>query len=119
MAFDFEGTVVAATIGVFARPIVVFPVASQPGSIPYSARGVFTTGPVDVITEAGAVLSDQKTTLGIRLSDFAVRPVMKDWVNIPANGANYPALGWFEISDVDPDGEGHAKCELKRLEPQP
>lgn len=117
MAFDFEGTVLATTVGQFARPIVVFPVASQPGEPPYNARGVFSSKPVDVMTEGGAVYSDQVSTLGIRYSEFLFRPLARDWVTIPANGT-YPALGDYEIQDVDDDGEGHAKLTLKKREPQ-
>jgi hypothetical protein len=54
MTINFVKTVYLPCFGVFARPIIVRPVASQPGAPPYSARGIFDSEEIDIETLDGA-----------------------------------------------------------------
>ena len=98
----------------YARQVVVTPIASQPGAPAYGNRGVYITSPVDIMTEAGVVFSDQKTMLRIRLAEYPIPPIVKDQIYIPPE-ANYPEVGSFEVQDVDEWASGGAMLTLRRL----
>src|SRR4051812_26132201 len=97
---DLSSLVIAQGQNFFARPVTVTPHRSQPGKLPYSNRGIFTTTPMDVMTEGNVVFSDQRTGLKIRVADYAVMPKAGDYVEVHGAGT-YPPQGVFEIQDVD------------------
>jgi hypothetical protein len=119
---DFSALVLAPCMEVFAAPVVVTPRVSQPQAPAYSARGVWTIKPFDIVTENGGVLSDRDIRLGIRLADFVIEPVEGDWITTET--ANLP-LGYdtslvvvdFVIDDVTPDGQGGAVLTVKKQTP--
>jgi hypothetical protein len=111
---DFDGIVLASLQGTFSRPITVMPYASKPGSSPYNGRGVYSTSPIDFIPETNLVLSDQKTQLWVRRSEYPVMPIAGDQIHIPAH-MNYPAEGLFEIVDNDSFADGKVIITLKKL----
>jgi len=113
---DFDALVLKPCEDTFSRPITVTPLMSQPGQPSYAARGIYTKKPVDVATEGGAVFSDHQPTLGIRYSEFQVKPLARDLVAIPAY-LQWPVIGNFEIITIDDDSEGHGRCWLRRLLP--
>src|SRR5215470_2380175 len=123
---DFSSLVLAPAMDVFAAPITVTPLSSQPQSPIYSARGVWTIKPVDIITENSGVLSDRVITLGIRLADFTVPPNVGDRIGTTAGGlpllfdpTEYPPDSPldFVIDDVTADGQGGVVLTLKRITP--
>lgn len=96
-------------MAVFARPIVVSPMKSQPGTLPYVARGIWEVRNIDVSLEDGSIMSSIVTTLGVRLAELpSPPPVPGDMVAV--NG------GTFVIEDTDPDGQGGATWTLKALD---
>ena len=119
MAVNFSTLCKLPCQDMFAVPVTITPVASQPGEAAYGARGIFNTGPVDVAMTDGSIYSDQQTILDIRDAEFDVVPMQGDRVTIPfdCNGA---PLGDFEITDTDSDGGGQTTCSLRRYEaPKP
>ena len=96
-------------MGIFGRVVEIDPHVSQPGAAPYQARGIFSSRPVQFQLQDGAILSDQQTTLGIRLEEFAVPPTNRDRVII--DGVTY----W--VGDTSLDGQGGATITLRRTEP--
>ncbi len=114
MAINFPLSVYKPVYDVFARPVTIFPVASQPGEPPYAARGIFDTRNLDVMAEDGSVVSDQKTILDIREAEFTVLPLQLDRVAIPA-AAGIPNLGEFEVTDTDTNGGGETTLTLRKL----
>ena len=66
MGVDFSTLVYLPNFDMFARPITVTPLASQPGMPAYGARGIFDTRPIDVQAEDGSIVSDQQTILDVR-----------------------------------------------------
>ena len=115
--FDFDGTVVTICQGFYSRPITVRPLVSQPEMPAYAARGVYRTGPVDITSAAIAdvVLSDQTTSIWIRLAEYPILPKAGDQVDIPSN-LTAPAEGSFEIVDVDRHTTGKIVLTLKKLQ---
>lgn len=112
---DFDALVLKPAMNTFARPITVFPLASQPGAPAYPARAVWRLERnVDLALEDGGVLSSDVLTLGARLSEFVVPPQAGDQVDVPLSGA-MPALGLYYIDDTDDDGEGGTKWTLKQV----
>jgi len=109
----------------FSRPVVVRPLASQPGDLtvvppvppgqPYAARGVWGSRPIDVPTEAG-ILSSQSQGLGIRALEFAIPVAPGDEIEIPAF-MTFPAVGTLIVEDTDDDGQGGVFLTLKTIEP--
>lgn len=115
---DTNQLVYLPIMNTWSRPVVVTPYASQPGQPAYGGRGDFVTQPVDVVTEIG-VMSDQRTQLFIRLSEFPVPPKQRDWIYIPAH-MSLPAEGPFEVQDVCRHGPAKASLTLKlAVEDQP
>jgi hypothetical protein len=115
MAVNFSTMVKLPCQDMFAVPITVTPIASQPGEPAYSRRGIFNTGAVDVAMTDGSVFSDQQTILDVRDVEFAVVPMQGDLINIPfdCNGA---PLGTFEVTDADKDGGGQTTLSLRKYE---
>lgn len=112
---DFDATVLAAAQAAFARPIVVTPLASQPGAPAYAARGIWTERPVEVGLEE-AVMISQDLTLGIRRSEFTVMVAQGDEISIPAAGS-MPAIGDCVIDKINTDGQGDVALILKKKRP--
>src|SRR5262249_11574758 len=123
MPVDFDTLLFLPNFDMFARPIVVTPVASQPGQPAYDVRddtggplrGIFCTRALDVLGLDGLITSDQKTEMDIRNVEFAVVPIQMDQINIPAID-NMPSLGDWEIIDADDDGEGCTVLSLRKIE---
>lgn len=99
MAINFGTQVYNPTYAVFARPIIVTPIKSQPNQPAYGGRGVYASVAIDTDVEDN-VISDQRTILDIIEQEFPILPMQGDTVEIPAV-ADLPALGIFTITDVD------------------
>lgn len=113
---DFDALVLAQCQDAFARPVTVTPLVSRPGQPAYAARGVWSSKPVDVGMEDGAILSSQDHTLGVRLAEFAVPVAAGDRIEIPAAGS-LPRIGLCLVEDTDDDGQGGAVWALKVVGP--
>ena len=117
MPVDFSNEVYLVAFNVFARQIVVTPIASQPGVSSFSGYGIFDSKETDVLAEDGSIFSDSKTILDIRSEDFAVEPIQGDRVLV----SDMPGArgGFFEISDVGGKGNagGELTLTLKRIVP--
>jgi hypothetical protein len=113
---DFDSLVLGPAQEIFARPIIVTPLNSQPGAPAYAARGIWSDRASDLMLDDNGVISVQNPTLGVRLSEFTVMPVKGDRINVPAY-MSLPALGLAEIDDTDKDGQGGAVWSLKILNP--
>lgn len=117
---DFDKLVLGPAMDVFARPISVNPLASQPGQPAYALqrdgvsplRGVFERKNIDIALEEG-IMSSAVLSLGIRLSEYLVSPKPGDKLTIPAC-QSLPALGVFTVDDTDEDSEGGSTLTLKR-----
>src|SRR5262245_2154038 len=104
-------------LDVFAREITVSPVVSQPGVLPFAARGIYDTKAVDVTGLDGSVFSDTQTILDILESEFPILPVQGDRVTVPASSAGMPACGEFEVIDADSNGGGETTLALRKYTP--
>lgn len=111
---DFDGILLTTLQNTFSRPVVVRPIVSQPGAPSYNARGVYSTAPVDILAEVNAVISDQRTSLWIRMSEYPTLPMRNDQIEIPAY-LTAPAAGRFEVVDVDSHADGKAILILKKF----
>jgi hypothetical protein len=118
---NFANDVLLPQQNVFSRPVEVTPYASQPGEGPYGNRGIYITTPIDVMTEANVVFSDKRTMLRIRLADYPIPPMPRDWLFIPAH-LLMPDAGPFEVQNVDEYADGMALLTLRKAhedEPRP
>lgn len=109
MPVDFDSLVLRPAMDTFAVPLIIKPLASQPLSAAYPARGVWSKRPIDLAMEGGAVLSAEENKLGIRLNEFLIPPAPGDHVLVDAK--------WHAIDDVDEDGQGGAVWSLKLVCP--
>jgi hypothetical protein len=116
MGLDMSALVKLPAMDVFARPIDVTPIASQPGAGAYRARGYLGTSQLDVAAEDGSVITDQQTYLDIRDAEFAVLPRQRDRIDIPADGT-VPAAGSFEVVSASQDGGGLTTLVIRKFEP--
>jgi len=113
MAVNFPELVYEPNYDLFARPVTFSPVVGTA----YDGRGIFNTVALDVMTEDGAILSDQKTILDILETEFNVMPLQRDRVFIPeADGM--PELGEYEIIDSVTNGGGETTLTLRKVLPK-
>jgi len=115
MAINFSTLVYLPNYDTFARGITVTPLASQPGSPSYSARGIYDTRPIDVAGMDGSFISDQQTILDVRDAEFSVVPAQLDRIHIGADADAGPALGDFEVVDCESNGGGETTLILRKL----
>lgn len=116
MAVNFSTLVYLPNFDMFARPITVVPLASQPGTPAYSARGIFDTRPIDVQAEDGSIVSDQQTILDVRDEEFAVIPDQLDQITIPDDpGGGIPHIGTYEVVNVEANGGGETTLVIRKV----
>jgi hypothetical protein len=100
MGVDFASQLYSPLFDMFSRPVVVYPVASQPGVTSYSARGIFDHNQFYVDVYDNMAFADGNIELDILVTEFPVVPMQRDLVLIPY--ADEVEGGFFEISDVSP-----------------
>jgi hypothetical protein len=115
MGLNYSTLVYLPSYELFARPVIIMPLASQPGMPSYGNRGIFDSGTMNVPLDDGSILSDQQTILDIRESEYGMLPVQGDLVDIPAD-AGVPAEGAFEIINAWRNGGGETTLQLRRIE---
>jgi len=125
MALNFSTLVLLPNFDLYARPIVINPLGSQPGQPPYSdraddpglpTRGILNTVSLDVMGLDGMILSDQRTELDVREIEFAVVPNQLDVITIPADN-DIPDEGDWEVMSSSRDGEGCTTLIIRKVEP--
>lgn len=114
---DFDRLVIRVGMDTFARLVTVYPIVSQPEAAPYPARAIWSSKPVEVQTEDGAVLSSQEHSITIRVAEFDVLPRQGDKILIDAAGS-YRRVGMCLVEDArDEDGQGSKSLTLKVIGP--
>lgn len=116
MSMDVTSIVLLPNFNTWARPVTITPRKSSAAGPAYTARGIWHKNTMDVMTQDGVVFSDHKQTLSIRDAEFAITPLKGDVIDIPAD-ATHAALGAFEVTDVDHDGEGGTELTLRQIMP--
>ena len=123
MSIDFSALVLGPCMDTFARPLTVYPVASQPTAPQYANRGIWIIDQVPFVGEDGILMSTRTVKMGIMLVDYPVPPQQYDFISVAV--ADLP-MGYktdtlnpnkpvdFVIDDVNPDGQGGAHLTLKR-----
>jgi len=104
MALNFNDDLYGVIWDVMTRPMTVTPRVSQPAAAAYGARCYFDTKENDILTEDGGILSDSKTFVDIRMTEFGVLPMQGDQVDIPFH-QGVPG-GTYEVLDLS--GKGNA-----------
>jgi hypothetical protein len=115
MAVNFSTLVYLPNFDMFARPITVTPLASQPGLPAYTARGIYDTRPIDVQGEDGSIISDQQTILDILEDEFSVIPEQLDQIHIPADVDAGRDLGDFEVINTETNGGGETTLVIRKI----
>lgn len=116
MGLDFSTLVYLPNFDMFARPITVTPLASQPSFPAYGARGIYDTRPIDVQANDGSIFSDQQTILDVRDVEFGVVPEQLDQIHIPYDPAsNMPDLGTFEVTHTESNGGGETTLIIRKV----
>lgn len=114
MALNWSTDVYLPNYNVFARPITVNPLASQPGEPTYTARGIYNTQILEVAGMDGSVISTHRTIIDILETEFTVLPLQGDHVTIPES-VGMPALGEFEVLDSHQNGGGETTLTLQKV----
>lgn len=118
MALNFSTLVYLPNFEVFSRPILVIPLASQPGLPGYVNRGIYGTRPIDVQAEDGSIVSDQQTILDIRDEEFGVIPDQLDRINIPPDpNAGNIGVGDYEVVLTESNGGGETTLVIRKIVP--
>lgn len=118
MAVDFSTLVYLPNFDMFARQIIVTPLASQPGMPSYTARGIYDTRAIDVSAMDGSIVSEQQTILDVRDAEFSVVPEQLDQIHIPADpaaGATGADLGDYEVINVEANGGGETTLVIRKV----
>jgi hypothetical protein len=114
VAINYSQNVYLPTYNVFARPVTFMLISSNPPGTPFDGRGIYSTQPVDVLSEDNSIFSDQQTILDILEQEFTVIPEQGDRLFIPAH-IGMPELGNFEIMDADTNGGGETTLVLRKV----
>jgi hypothetical protein len=109
VALNYSVQVYRPAFNIFARPVTFVG-----NAVPSSGRGIYNTDTLDVMTEDGSVLSDQRTVLDILEEEYTVLPSQDDTVIIPAD-LDLPALGEFKVIDVKTNGGGETTLTLRKV----
>ncbi|MBT1509412.1 hypothetical protein KIP88_02760 [Bradyrhizobium sp. SRL28] len=116
MAVNFSTLVYLPNFDMFARPVTITPLASQPGMPAYGARGIYDTRPVDVAGMDGSIISDQQTILDVRDDEFTVVPEQLDRINIPPDAdAGNIGVGDYEVVDTEANGGGETTLVIRKI----
>jgi len=115
MAVNFSTLVYLPNFDMFARPITVTPLASQPGAPAYTNRGIYDTRAVDVAGMDGSIVSDQQTILDVRDDEFLVVPEQLDRILIPDDPDGGPSPGEFEVVDTESNGGGETTLIIRKI----
>lgn len=115
MAVNFSTLVYLPNFDMFARPVTITPLASQPGLPAYTARGIYDTRGIDVQAEDGSIVSDQQTILDIRDEEFGVIPDQLDRIHIPFDPDAGRDLGDFEVVNTENNGGGETTLVIRKL----
>jgi len=110
MAINFSQQVYLQQQNVFGRPVTFTP----PVGLAFVGRGIYGTVAIDIPMEDGSLLSDQRTILDILEEEFASLPEQGWRLTIPAN-TGMPALGTFEVIDVNTNGGGETTLTLRKI----
>lgn len=117
MGIDFSTLVYLPNYDFWGRDIIVTPIKSNPSASAYGARGIYNSGAIDIMTEAGNIVSDNETTLDIRDNEFfdigQPLPIQGDLITIPADG-NVPAAGDFEVTDTNAGDGGETTLAIRK-----
>ena len=112
MGLNIDGLILAPVMGIFGegQPNVstTWPIYTPQGLPAFAlADAVFDAEYADIdVDQDGQQTSSNRPVLGVRLSLFPRLPAQNDQVLIPSTGKTYM------VSDVHPDGHGHAKLIL-------
>lgn len=113
---DFDALVLKPAGDVFSIAVTYEPLVSQPGAPAFPVRGVYSSTALDVELQDGAIFSDQQTSLGVRLADFAAYPDEGDLVTMME--PSHPTFGrQYWVGDLDEDGQGGGMLMLRYKEP--
>jgi hypothetical protein len=112
MGLNFSALVYAPNFDMFARPITVYPFASQSGAPSFGARGIFHSDRIETALEDGSIFIDQQTSIDILEVEFPIIPQQGDRVVIPADGA-VPAVGEFEVLAAYSNAGGETNLTLR------
>jgi hypothetical protein len=116
MAVNFSTNLYSPEQDQFGRPIMVTPIASQPSGGSYQNRGIYDSGPINILLDDGSIFSDQRTIVDICAAEYPVPPQQQDQISIPYDPASgLPDLGSFEITNVIDNGGGELTLELKKI----
>ena len=117
MGLDFSTLVYMPNFDMFARPITVTPLASQPGMPAYAARGIYDTRPIDVQAEDGSIYSDQQTILDVRDAEFyGAVPEQLDQIYIgPDPNGMQDDHGIYEVTHTESNGGGETTLVIRKV----
>jgi len=123
MAVSFSTLLYAHVFDMFARPVVITPLVSEPLVPPYGdMRAVFNSGPLTITNDDGvviSVISDQETIVDIISAEFAAAghaiPVQGDLIHF--NGDTDIDGGDYEIIDRSSNAGGQITFGVRRYEP--
>ena len=115
MAVNLDVLLQTSIFDFWAVPATFTPLASQPGQGAYAGRGILNTYNADIAAIGGSILSDQRTILDIRESEFAILPQQNDHVTIPVDCNGVPK-GEYQIIDAVSDGGGQTMLTIRKYE---
>lgn len=100
----------------FGRPIVINPVASQPGAPSYPARGIYNSGLQNYVLEDASIMAEQQTIIDVEVDETLVPPAQDDIITIPAEPiSGLEALGDFQVTSATHNGAGEFTLQLKKV----
>jgi len=104
MLYNLQDDLYFKVWAVWARPVTVTPLVSQPAGAAYDSRGYYDQKAVDILAENGAVISEGETYLDIMESEYPTLPMQGDQIDIPFHQG--VRGGSFMVLDLTPGNAG-------------
>lgn len=112
MSVDWDNELLGPTMAEFGEGVPTdsstWPIYTPLGGTPFALADAVFDSEYEFVTvnQDGSETSSRRPVLGVRTSLFQVQPATNDKVAIASTGKIYI------VSDVHPDGHGHAKLIL-------
>jgi hypothetical protein len=121
MAVNFSTLVYLPCFDLFARKIVVTPVASQPGLPPFENRAIYDTRAIDLAALDGSIVDEQETFLDLLEAEWPRMVDPLDQIYIPPDpDAGNIGVGTYDVTSVDTNGGGLTTIVIRRImDPKP
>jgi hypothetical protein len=111
---NFSLLVYSPNFDMWAVPLTVNPVASQPSAGAYPGRGIYDSRSQMIVLDDNSIIQTQDTIVDILAAEFPIPPQQNDIITIPKD-CNGALLGDFQVTNSWNNGGGEITLTLRKM----